>query len=481
MKNLLWLIFFLSRQLLFAQVELKQISPEIEKTLLEAGYDKMREAWLVTGNDTVYRFRFQKGQQIARKTPFDADTVWQANDSSYHFNTEIYGERSFTVVYYGGHVKRKTRFEKGKVASADHWQHDSLGREIYHREWYPDQTKTTIKHSSISTEYIFESAYNDGKTIRKQHGDTNRVWLLQGQDTSSHRFSWENYAEEKRYKPIYLNRQWHTENGQIQTVRTEEIADSSVIITYEDEREMWQYHFPVHERMYQLYQYTKVTGLVEPKRIFTFYPQSDTTRYKWETYALMPNGLYRKQRELRLNKDSARYRKIDYFWKENGEIDHLEITNRWGIKRTKSVVWNTQILGCGTGIAMARNQNQNSQVEYRIDVKDEGLTGIFWGNEPLEQIIAGNLEVSEMSKQMRIQGMRSEILLFVIDETSKVIAIQKASVSELDTRKLKFALGESSIGIPPEKKTIFYFSDDRGVTHQKQMSYTLLPIAVVIK
>jgi len=466
---------------LSAQVNFWHVSASAEKTLNDVDPEKMQAAWFVTGQDTVYQYRFQDGKNIARKTPFDADTMWRANDSLYHEYRGGPQNNAVISVYSGNRLKRQTRFKNDKLASEEHWQHDSLGREIYHREWSPYQTKTTIKHSQIYTEYIFDNAHSASKTYRKQHGDTNRVWSLQGQDTTTHRFHWGNYMEEKRYNPFYINRQWHDEGRQTQVVRTIDFADSSVIVTREDEREMWSYNIPENEGAYQLYQYTKVIGLKTLQSTYVLKPQSDTARHTWETYGKLAYG-NRKLQELRLDKDSSRYRQMDYYWKVNGEIDYLKITNRWGIKRKKKVEWSHQYrepIGCGMNVPYVHQEIH--QGDYRVYVNDENLKGIQWNGRPLANIIRQKLAVNEERIYQLETSHWNETLVFELDETGKVGMIRTGPNSEVQPSLLKIALGEIPIELPPETKTVFYYTDAKGKKHQKQMSYMLLPVEVIVK
>jgi hypothetical protein len=481
LRFLFFILLFLHGRATFAQVNFWHVSASAEKTINDVGIEKMQAAWFVTGHDTVYSYRFIGGKNIARKTPFDADTMWRANDSLYH---EYKGGPQNVIhisVYFGNRLKRQTRSKNGKLSSEEHWQHDSLGREIYHREWSPYQTKTTIKHSQIYTEYIFDNAQNASITYRKQHGDTNRVWSLQGLDTTSHRFHWGNYMEEKRYKPFFINRQWHDGGSQIQVVRTIDFADSSIIVTREDEREMWSYNIPENQDRYGLYQYTKVIGLKTLRSTYVLKPQSDTARHTWETYGKLAYG-NRKLQELRLDKDSSRYRQIDYYWKENGEIDYLKITNRWGVKRKKSVDWNRQFqepIGCGMNVPYVHPEIR--QVDYRVYVNDENLKGIRWNGKPLENIIRQKLAVNEEHLDWQDLARWNETLVFELDETGKVGMIRRGPNSEVEPSVLKKALGEIPIELPPETKTVFFYTDAKGKKHQKQMSYILLPVEVIIE
>jgi hypothetical protein len=467
---------------LFAQVNFWHVSASAEKTMSDVGYQNMTAAWFVTGQDTVYSYRFQDGKNIARKTPFDADTLWAADDSLYHKYTSGQQEHNTLSVYFGNRLKRQTRFKNGKLESNQHWQHDSLGREIYHRQWSPNQVQTTIKHPNGKQEWFIESAYSDSKTIRKQHGDTNQVWVVYGRDTSNHRFNWEGYAEEKRYKQNYISREWRDGSIRTKVVRTPDFADSTLTKEYENTREMWTYRPLEIGEPYTLFQYFKVQGLKQLKSIYRLLPNSDTAHYTFETYADLGNGLHRKTQELRLRKDSNRYKQIDYFWRPNGEIEHLEITNRWGFKRKVTPQWQVYELpvGCSTG-TMHGHIKDPPPIEYRFEIVSEFVKTIAVDGKSLERIIYNNLDVSTGGNDHLFEHRWQESIIFELDEHDIVKGVRRGPHSGLHTDGLQRALAGQEMQLPKGLKTTLFYTDIKGKQHVKQMPYILLPVEVLIR
>ena len=460
-----------------AQVNFWHVSSSAEKTINDVGPEKMQAAWFVTGHDTVYSYRFQAGKNIARKTPFDSDTTWTANDSLYH-QQESFPDRSIRLsVYFNGRAKRQQYVKAGEWQTIDHWQHDSLGKEIYHRIWNPRQMQTTINHPNGMEEWVIEHFDNDSKTIRKQHGDTNRVWSFIENDTTSHRMHWKGYMEVKNYSPLYFTRNWGDGVTQIQVVRTADFADSAISVEAVDEREIWIYRGEGSPKKYVLYDYQKVVGLKQLKSTYHFSADSDTARYRIETYAVLPNGLHRKTQELRLKKDSVRYKKIDYFWKENGTLDYLKITNRWGITRKQKPKEHIREQPADYHHPMHQHIHEEDPPRYYFQVLSENLAEIKMGTKSLDQVVVQKLAISDEREEWRW----IETILFEIDENAVLTTIRRGPNSRLFTDNLKREIGKTPLQIPADLKTTFYYTDTKGKKHTKRMTYILLPATILVQ
>ncbi len=474
-KNCLFSFLLVAQTIAFAQVNFWHVSASAEKTIGDVGYPNMQTAWFVTGADTIYTYRFLKGKIIARKTPFDSDTTWIANDSIYHQLVSFPDKSTRLTVYYNGRAKRQRYVVANKLKEADHWQHDSLGREIYHRKWYPSQTQTTTLYANGARELVISDAHSDVKTIRKQYADTNRVWSVLGKDTTSHRFFWEGFSEEFRSSPYYVAREWWDGSMRTRLVLADNFADSTRTQEQNDIRQMWTYRLEDNSKKYVLYQYAKLVGLKQIQSSYRYVASSDTARYILETYQVLPNNVHRKSQELCLNKDSARYKQIDYFWKENGEIDHLEITNRWGIKRKRTPDWHRQDepLDCGTG-RIDQNIVDIEMPNYYFSVLHKNLSKVKWNNKPIEQLIIQKIDIHG-DRELRTW---TETILFELDEKALLTTIRRGPNSRLFTDNLQHAMEKTSLQLPPDVKTNFYFIDSTGKKHEKRMNYILLPATI---
>jgi hypothetical protein len=338
--------------------------------------------------------------------------------------------------------------------------------------------KTTTIYPNGKEEWVIEHFDNDSKTIRKQHGDTNRVWTFIKNDTTNHRFYWHGYMEVKQYHPLYLTRDWSDGVARIQVFRGEDFADSAKIIEADDELEVWNYRPEAASKKYMLFQYSKDVGLTQLKSRYRFLPDSDTARYTVETYQLLPFGMHRKTQELRLNKDSVRYKQIDYFWKENGHLDYVLTTNRWGIKRKrKAAVQENEQPSEYLHSPMHPHIKEEDPPRYFFRVLSENLSEIKMGTKSLNQIVVQKLAIHSEREEWRWQ----EIILFEIDENRVLTTIRKAPASALAVDDLKREIGQTALQIPDDLKTTFYYTDANGKKHTKQLNYILLPVTISVQ
>jgi hypothetical protein len=482
MKKSLWLLLFIIPYALRAQVKLKPISLHAAETLSKIGHQNIKTAWIVSGADTMYTFHFAADALVAQKSLFEADSIWLANDSVYYQNQLFHGGFFRLAVYYQNKLKRQSFSTNGKLNSANLWEHDSLGRVVYHRQWHPSQVQTTIKHPNGMQEWWFEDVYTDSKTVRKQHADTNRVWSLLGKDTSSHRFTWTNYSEEMRSKPYYVSKEWWDGERRTHLVLADGFADSTIVYEHDNERETWQYQPVDNDSAYALVAYNRVYGLKQPMATYRFLPANDTARYTFITFAVVTGGHYKKTQELRLKKDSARYRQIDYFWKPNGEIDHLEITNRWGWKRKVKPNWEDykSLDSYGTH-TMHPHLNEPEPIRYRIEIINPDIHTITVGNAHLDQLFYQKITVQVLDPEQLAEKHWIEKVLFELDENGVLVNIQTTRNTVLGVAELKRAISNSPWKLPGNTNTNLIYLDNQGKKHVIPKKITLLPVTVLVQ
>lgn len=478
-KIYLFFLFVFVQNEVFSQVNFWHVSAEAEKTISDVGYQNMQAAWFVTGADTIYTYRFLYQKNVSRKTLWDSDSTWKNSDSLYHKYLSLEDKSARLTVYYKGRAKRQFVYELNKLQSSDHWQRDSLGKEIYHRQWSPRKVHTTIKHVNGMVEWLIEDLDNDSKTLRKQHADTNRVWVFLGKDTVTHSVYWKNYSEKKRYQPLYLTREWWDGVKRTSTVSTAEYANSVITNEQNDMREIWEYHSKALSQKDSFFVYTKEVGLKRLKSKFEVRPQSDTARYTIEKHVVLKNGLHRKAQVLRLKKDSTRYRQIDFYWKANGELDYLKTTNRWEIKRKRSPARNYEMDEPIQYHHTTRNSHflEQDPIGFRFEVLSKGLSEIKIDNKSLDYLIYQKLVV----RTEKFEDVRVESILFEIDAIGKLGSIRRSPNAMLYVSDLKREIGVKSMQLPRDLKTTFYYTDTNGKKHTRQMKYTLLPVTVLIR
>ena len=252
-----------------------------------------------------------------------------------------------------------------------------------------------------------------------------------------------------RSKPYYVSKEWWDGVRRTRLVLADDFADSTILYEHDDEREMWQYQPDEDDSAFTLIAYNKVIGLKQSISTYRFLPANDTARHTFETFAIVEGGHYRKTQEIRLKKDSARYRLIDYFWKPTGEIDHLEITNRWGLKHKVKPNWEAYQLpvGCGTGVTHAHVE-ELKPIDYRTEILNPDIRFIRVGDMRLDQLFYQKIEVEVLAPEQIAGRKWIEPVLFEIDEKGVLVNIYTSRNSVLDVAELKRAIGDSTLQMP---------------------------------
>lgn len=475
------ILFFLFVLGASAQPVLQNLTPTISAVLADFESNNMSQAWLITGEDTVYAIHFQQGEIKWLKSSFGEDSIYEKGDSTIHTN------RSLAIKYRtkSAFVNNKLCFfetiENGKRTYAM-WQNFNVnGKLIYQRIWQNEHDQTIRWFENGKKQTHIKSGYNDGQTYRTEFGDTNSVYSVLGKDTTNHSFSWPGYSETKRYNNLYINRNWGVRDSSIRAVKTAELADSTLRIEKPGVRYYWHYTAKLPNKAYELELYAESYRQTQQlDSLFQMRPQSDTAYYEIEKYGVTSGGVYRKLKVWRFRPDSSRYKQIAFFWHADGTPDHVEITNRWGITRKKPLNVSTYkpMAVCGTG-ANYQPRSLRKLNDLRFRVLNAGAD-IRIGEKRLDQLILANAKPTYAANFSSFGDRWQENMILEFDAQGKLLAIHQHAHSVLDVSKLKKALSNQLIYSKKDMNTTLVYINEKGEKQTQNVSFLLLPILLLV-